>query len=497
MDSKAAKEEALPNTRGLRKAGIPPAFRQAKKLTLEARLRGVANWVAEHELWLLAPAVPALMLPEVLPRSAVIAGLLLISLLWLVRWIARGYITIHTPMDMPILGLVAMLPISLYVSVDMQLSFPKLTGILLGVAVFYSIVNTVRTKRDIWLIASLFLLSGVGVSALSLVGTDWAAKFPILIPIYSRLPRLISGVPRSVRGGFHPNEVGGTLILFIPLALSLLWAAPRVSKGKAMRKSQASSMPSAPTLSVQSPAFRTRQWAQGFLDPGWILWSGLGLILAIMSFTLFLSQSRSAFFGLAVALLVLGAIYVCWLRLALVMAIAAGMTILWRFGLEGVGRFLFDIGDSTIGVSTLTFAARMEIWQRAIYMIQDFPYTGVGLNNFDPVAHVMYPFFLIGPDVCVAVTHNNLLQVAVDLGIPGLVACVALLTNFTLIGWRIYRRSNDEFLRALAIGLLCGMLSHQVFGLTDAIALGAKPGVALWAMLGIVVAVDAYLDEHG
>jgi len=216
-----------------------------------------------------------------------------------------------------------------------------------------------------------------------------------------------------------------------------------------------------------------------------------------MSFTLFLSQSRSAFFGLAVALLVLGAIYVCWLRLALVMAIAAGMTILWRFGLEGVGRFLFDIGDSTIGVSTLTFAARMEIWQRAIYMIQDFPYTGVGLNNFDPVAHVMYPFFLIGPDVCVAVTHNNLLQVAVDLGIPGLVACVALLTNFTLIGWRIYRRSNDEFLRALAIGLLCGMLSHQVFGLTDAIALGAKPGVALWAMLGIVVAVDAYLDEHG
>jgi len=459
-------------------------------------LRGIANWVVEHELWLLVIAVPLLMFPEVLPPLLTGAGIVLVLIPWLCRWLAKGYLSMRTPMDMPILGLLAMLPISLYASVNMQLSFPKLTGILLGVAVFYTIVNTMRTKGDIWLMISLFLLSGVGVSILSLVGTDWTAKFPILMPVYSRLPRLISGVPRSVRGGFHPNEVGGTLILFIPLALSLLWAALRRPKGKATHNPRALAVPSVPVPSIRSPAFRTWQWAQGLLCSRWFLCSVLGLILLITSFTLFLSQSRSAFFGLAVALLVLGAIYVCWLRLALVMAIAAGMGILWHLGLEGVGRFLFDIGDATIGVGTLTFAARMEIWQRAIYMIQDFPYTGVGLNNFDPVAHVMYPFFLIGPDVCVAVTHNNLLQVAVDLGIPGLVAYVALLTNFTLMGWRICQRSGDEFLRALAIGLLCGMLAHQVFGLTDAITLGAKPGLFLWAMMGLIVAVDAYLDEH-
>lgn len=434
-------------------ASAPLSTWKAEKPTARVRLKSAANWIAEHELWLLAPAVPALMFPEILPRTAVVAGLLLVLFLWLVRWVARGYVTVHTPMDIPILGLVAMLPVSLYASVNLQLSFAKLTGIILGVATFYSVVNTLRTRRDIWLMTGLLLLGGVGVSVLSLVGTHWAAKFPALAPIYKRLPQLIRGVTRSPGGGFHPNEVGGTLILFIPLALSLLLAMVRSR---------------------------------------WLLIASLSLTLLITVFTFVLTQSRSAFFGLGVALIALGAIRNRWLRLVFGLTVIVGVILLWHFGIERVGHLLLDVSEETVAVGTLTFAGRMEVWQRAIYMIQDFPYTGIGLNTFDLVANVMYPFFLIGPEAQVIHAHNNFLQVGVDLGVLGLVAYLGLLTAFALMAWRIYRYSSDGVLQALAAGLICGMLAHQVYGLTDAITLGAKPGIVLWAMMGLMAVLERW-----
>ena len=41
---------------------------------------------------------------------------------------------------------------------------------------------------------------------------------------------------------------------------------------------------------------------------------------------------------------------------------------------------------------------RLEIWSRAIYMLQDFPFTGIGMGAFRQVANLLYPFFLAGPD---------------------------------------------------------------------------------------------------
>ena len=235
------------------------------------------------------------------------------------------------------------------------------------------------------------------------------------------------------------------------------------------------------------------------VDSRWtaISYIGLSLILLITFFTFALTQSRSALFGLGVALLALAAIKNRWLRLIFGLAMVASIAILWYFGLERVGHLLLDVGAETVAVGALTFAGRMEVWQRAIYMIQDFPYTGIGLNTFDLVANVLYPFFLIGPEAHVIHAHNNFLQIGVDLGIPGLVAYVSLLTGFTLMAWRVYRRCADAKLQALALGLFCGLLAHQVYGLTDAITLGAKPGIVIWAMLGLMAAVELHVWSTG
>ncbi len=58
-------------------------------------------------------------------------------------------------------------------------------------------------------------------------------------------------------------------------------------------------------------------------------------------------------------------------------------------------------------------------------MLQDFPFTGIGMGTFTQVADRLYPFFLYAPGT-VEHAHNLFLQVGVDLGLPGLIAWLAI-----------------------------------------------------------------------
>jgi len=85
--------------------------------------------------------------------------------------------------------------------------------------------------------------------------------------------------------------------------------------------------------------------------------------------------------------------------------------------------------------------------------------------------------------------HNELLQVAIDLGIPGLVAYIALWAGFIRTTWRVYTWSPDEQTRRLVLGIAAGLLAHQIFGLTDAFMLGTKPGIVMWILMGIITGI--------
>ena len=123
-------------------------------------------------------------------------------------------------------------------------------------------------------------------------------------------------------------------------------------------------------------------------------------------------------------------------------------------------------------------------------MLQDFPYTGVGLNMFPRVLQVLYPPFSFSPDTLVPHAHNQLLQVGVDLGIPGLVAYIALIVCFFVSTARVMLWSAHPQRRALAGGLVFGMLAFQTFGLFDAIALGSEPDLIFWIALALSASLN-------
>jgi O-antigen ligase len=431
-------------------------------------VRAVANWLADHELWLLAVVAPPLVLPELMPGRLIVgAALALLTIPWLARLVARGRLSRPSPLDLPVLLLVLWLPLNLYASVDLKLSLPKLTGILFGVALCYAAINGIHDRRGLSRWTDLMVLAGIGMASVSLVATDWGEKFPFLASILSQLPRLLTQVPHVLyTGGIHPNEVGGAMALFVPLAWALAWER----LGVFVRR------PHTAVVSVNL----------------------LALALALMLFVLLLvfSQSRSALFGVGMALLVWGAVRSRWVRVGLVVVIVAGAVSLFYLGPERIGAAAFDTGDAALSVRTLNFAGRVEVWQRAVYMIQDFPYTGIGLNTFPLVTDVLYPLFLIGPDARVPHAHNFLLQTAVDLGLPSLVSVIAVLSIFFTMAWRSYSRAADPSLKALILGLGCGMLAHQIYGLTDAVTLGAKPGAVLWLFLGLMAAAYRWSVER-
>jgi uncharacterized protein (TIRG00374 family) len=217
--------------------------------------------------------------------------------------------------------------------------------------------------------------------------------------------------------------------------------------------------------------------------------SWVWLALALSLITLALTQSRGGMLGTLVGLLVVAV----WRERKIAWLIGAGALGLVALAALGYGNALLEF-VLRMDARNATLASRWEVWQRGVMMVRDFPYTGIGIGTYNTIAHLLYPFFIAAPDEVVPHAHNQFLQVAVDLGMPGLLAYLGLLGAFGIsIGRAIATPSptgGDELTRALSIGLAAGMLAHHVFGLTDAFMLGTKPGVVMWAFFAFAAVLD-------
>ena len=138
------------------------------------------------------------------------------------------------------------------------------------------------------------------------------------------------------------------------------------------------------------------------------------------------------------------------------------------------------------GTALTTINGRTEVWSRALYGIQDFPFTGMGLNAFRRVVPVLYPLFMVAPDQDIAHAHNHLLQAALDLGLPGLIAYLAMWLLAVVMTIQVWRSNAPPGQRVLAAGIAAGLLAHFVYGNTDVVALGAKPGLFWWWLLALM-----------
>jgi putative inorganic carbon (HCO3(-)) transporter len=384
------------------------------------------------------------------------AVLVLLPLLWIGNRIVTGHFIPRTPYDVVILSLLVMVLVSLYATYDIAVSLPKITGVLLGVSAFYVVVGFIGAPRQLNQVLTVLLLGVTVFLGMVLVGSSWGSKFAVLQQLSTRLPSLFRGLP-GADTGFHPAEVGGTLtwLVFLPatVAIGLL--------------------------------------AQGRIRRMWPWLIGLSVLTAALLLALLLTQSRSAWLGVAAGVAVLLWLLGRWGRMALGLGVVA-LVVMLALGVPE--RLLSNGGSSLVTVTDQAafnpnLADRTEIWSRAIYGLQDFPFTGMGLGTFRYVLPVLYPLFSVSPDVDLGHAHNEWLQAGVDLGLVGLIAFLALQGLSLLLAYRAFRMAWPVMVRWLMAGVLAGLVAHSIFGLMDAVALGAKPSVLVWILMGLSAAV--------
>lgn len=207
-----------------------------------------------------------------------------------------------------------------------------------------------------------------------------------------------------------------------------------------------------------------------------------GSMLAVLPLT----ESRAAYGAVLAAVVVLAALR--WPRYTLYAApfiLAALLLLGYRMGGPSVWNRWLQGGVSR------SASQRMEIWSRAVLLLQRHPITGAGLGCFERVLSSRYPLYTV-PRGAVTHAHNLFLQVGVDLGLPGLISYLSILglafyALFTIYG--ILKDTTVSFLRLLAIACISSLVGLCLHGLVDAATWGNKGTFLPWLVLGVAASL--------
>jgi putative inorganic carbon (HCO3(-)) transporter len=415
--------------------------------------KALACFIAELEIWVVGLAVLASMaLTPLLPVALVIA-----LMFWPVRWLAYGRPSIRTSADWPILILFFMAIVTIWVTALPWVSIPQVFRLLTGIAIFYAIVNWVnipptskglKPEDRLRLLTILIVAAGVLLAFLAIFTLRQQTAKLFLIPdsIYKLLPTWGTG-------DTHPNVMAGTLDLLLPLGLS----------------------------GFAFISWKRHPWQKVYY----------GITAFIIGSIILLTQSRGAL--LAVSVILVGLICLRWRYgwLSLIGIVMGGVFFIQLWGINAIMDFL------SAGISLAGFEGRIEVWSRGVYMIRDFPITGIGMGTFEYVAGALYPFFVATSEVMPHV-HNLLLQIAIDLGLPGLTAWLAILVSVGIAAGRIYSlgwRKGRSQVAAIGAGLLLSQFALIVHGFLDAVTWGmVRPAPFVWAGWGMAMAAVGVYD---
>lgn len=413
----------------------------------------MACTISDWELLILfLITVPVLVFDAWMPTWAIVVALSAIPILWLIRWLGYGSPTCPTPLDVPILILLLMVPVGVWAAAVKPLALPQIYRIVLGIALFYAVVNTLISARRLWTLTSLLLAAVLVLSLIAVLGIQRpGSKVPMASALYSFVPAFFRPFWRPE--GLGSNSIAGGLVMLLPLSVAFALGG------------------------------RHR-----LLRVACILISLLG------GFALIFAQSRGAIVGLALAALVMG---IAWKRRVLLVVptvLLAGLVALGVLGWSRISEFMYSGIATSAGIS---LELRLELWMRALYMIQDFPFTGVGLGMFDRVIDLFYPLFLKSLDADMFHAHNIFLSQAVDTGLTGLVAYLAMILVLFAMAWQSSAMSRQKEWWPLAVGLLGAIVAYVGHGMFDSPTALIRANTILWLVFGLQAALWLHLQRHG
>lgn len=211
----------------------------------------------------------------------------------------------------------------------------------------------------------------------------------------------------------------------------------------------------------------------------------LGLLLAALVFLLFVTQSRSSIIAFVISMALFAlltkrkkhiAALVIGAGVVSIIAIASSPSLIQRF------ESVFDTGASS------TLARRWYFWDAGLRAFLDSPVLGHGVGNYESA---MMPFrrpdyWVVKSEDIVPHAHNEIIETAVETGIPGILGFLLIFLGSLWAGFRTIRQA-DGWERLTAVGLLCGITGVLIDSMAN-VSMRQPPVMATaWLFAGLLV----------
>lgn len=313
-------------------------------------------------------------------------------------------------------------------------------------------------QRLRWALLAL-LGAGFFVLALALAGSDLSGAVPVASVLISGLPTVRLGLAgMDPSGVINPNALAAAALLIAPFGVSIMFLGRR----------------------EKIDLF-------GLQPLGFVVAAAGVLALAV-------SESRSALMAVwltLVCLLVRGVRWWGWRLLVGTLVVVAPLLVVATVPSTSRSDFLLNAS-----FLWRTVGDRAQIARAGVDRLKESPWFGIGMNRFrdvyeppataagaHPADYEMYPV----ADYDVAHAHNVYLQTALDVGVLGLVAYCGVVWFLLLRADQVARGPTGPG-RAAAVGGALSLIAISLFGLSDAVALGAKIGLLQWLAAGLILA---------
>jgi O-antigen ligase len=133
---------------------------------------------------------------------------------------------------------------------------------------------------------------------------------------------------------------------------------------------------------------------------------------------------------------------------------------------------------------------RMQIWEKSVEIIKDYPLTGVGLgfNSFRKISAK----YITEADPYHA--HNTYLELAVEVGIIGLAMVIFL--GLKMMGMVHHILKVDKYNGVLMLGFFAGLISLMVHGMAEHVLYNPKIILLFWFYVGCINSIYAGVKKE-
>ncbi len=230
-------------------------------------------------------------------------------------------------------------------------------------------------------------------------------------------------------------------------------------------------------------------------------------ITCLFAVALYLSYTRAAWIGLAVAV----AVYLIFLfrvKTSLIVGgVAMAIVLFFIFQTQIMMKLERNHQDSSTditkhvqSISNISTDAsnveRINRWNCAIRMFKVKPILGWGPGTYSfkyaPFQHSKEKTIISTNAGDKGNAHSEYLQPLADSGLIGALTFILMVLAIIYRASRLYIRAKDKEIRLLTLGLLLGLITYFVHGIMNDFLDTDKASVPFWGFVAMLVAMDVY-----